>query len=202
MLNAMLYKPLPIPLWMNKLNLFMMLVGCKPEGRHTEQHDVFFGIAENMTSLVLQLELFWPEANGKMHIDAWREVTIVNNYKIEVISRQAADSYSARLFFLNLGGYKPEEFEEYHYKLLVACNNKGEAVQSAKQTAFYKHTGFEGAVSHIDDRYGVDVDDVYEIEDILPADAKEKYTLRLVESSNNYQDEWHIGYFKLSVFRT
>ena len=65
-----------------------------------------------------------------------------------------------RLFFINLGGYKENEFEEYHYKMLTACEDKSVAIQAAKQTAFYKHTGFKGATSHIDDKYGVDVDDI------------------------------------------
>ena len=83
-------------------------------------------------------------------------------------------SSQSKLFFLNLGGYKKGEFEEYHYKMLVACNNKGEAIKGAKQTVFYKHTGFAGAESHIDDKYGVDVDDVYQIEDHFAHSFQEK----------------------------
>jgi len=30
---------------MEKLKLFMALVGCTLQGRHVEQHDIFFGIA-------------------------------------------------------------------------------------------------------------------------------------------------------------
>ena len=187
---------------MSTLKLFMLLVGCKPEGRHTEQHDVFFGIAENLAELITQLDTFWPEAKGRLHIDAWREVTVVGNYQIIVVDKNIADSLNAKLFFLNLGGYKRGEFEEYHYKMLVACSSKAEAIQSARQTAFYKHTGFTGAVSHIDDKYGVDVDDVYDIEDILPAVTKEKYTLRLTESNHDKEDKWHIGYLKLTSFKT
>lgn len=50
-------------------------------------------------------------------------------------------------------------------------------MQIAKETAFYLHTGFEGAISHIDDKYGLDVDDLYEIYDILPVADKEKYSV-------------------------
>ena len=60
--------------------LFMVLLGCIPKGRVTEQHDVFFGIAENMRELIPQMNRFWPEANGKLHIDVWREITTVDGF--------------------------------------------------------------------------------------------------------------------------
>ncbi len=188
---------------MGDARLFMVLLGCTPNGRHTEQHDVFFGIASNIKVLVPEIIQFWPEAEGCIHIDAWRTVTQVDGYKISVIEKQnnIAPVFSGpKLFFLNLGGYKQNEFEEYHYKMLSVAANKGVAVQQAKQTAFYKHTGFKGAESHIDDKYGVDVDDVYAIEDILPPGVKEKYSLHITENADGTPDEMQLGYFILSKF--
>ncbi len=178
----------------------MVLLGCKPEGRHTEQHDVFFGIGYELGDLLPDMYAFWPEANGKIHIDSWREVTQVAGYTVKVIPRTelSADiQRMAKLFFINLGGYKENDPEEYHYKMLVACADKGIAVQEAKQTAFYRHTGFAGAVSHIDDKYGVDVDDIYEIGDILPDTVKEKYAIVLSPATQNTEDEMHVGYLKV-----
>ena len=40
-------------------------------------------------------------------------------------------------------------------------------IKVAKATTFYKHFSFEGATSHIDDKYGIDVDDIYNVNDIL-----------------------------------
>lgn len=179
----------------------MLLLGCKPNGRHTEQHDIFFGAGESLKDLVPDMLAFWPDA-GKIHIDAWRTVTEADGYAIDLVPRNnqlpSVDTNSHRLFFINLGGYKENEFEEFHYKMLVVGKDKGEAIQKAKETAFYKHTGFDGAVSHIDDKYGVDVDDLYEIEDILPAHIKEKYTLQITIRYGIPKDEWKLGYTKLS----
>jgi hypothetical protein len=80
--------------------------------------------------------------------------------------------------------------------MLVVSADKGTAIRKAKQTAFYRHTGFEGAVSHIDDKYGIDVDDIYEIEDILPARLKEKYRVQITPAFP-MQDELHLGYLML-----
>ncbi len=178
----------------------MLLIGCKPQGRHTEQHDIFFGIATSVKELLPQVIAFWPEAEGKLHIDGWRKITQVDGYDVTVVYINEAALSQAQLFFINLGGYKQNEFEEFHYKMLVAARDKAEAIQQSKQTAFYKHTGFEGANSHIDDKYGVDVDDAYEIEDILSPEFKTKYKLLLTKAAKVKEDELHLGYFKLNSF--
>jgi len=179
----------------------MLLLGSTPAGRKIEQHDIFFGIAETLKDLVPSIVESWPEAKGNVHIDAWRAVNYVDQYRVEVSDKDRIPPHAGedniKLFFLNLGGYKQNEFEEYHYKMLVACENKSIAIQRAKQTAFYKHVGFQGATSHIDDKYGVDVDDVFEITDILPQRVKEKYSLILSLTDGTMQDETNLGYFML-----
>ena len=67
--------------------LFMLMLGCRPEGRFTEQHDIFFGIAQSLKELVPYIIQFWPEAKGKIHIDAWREVTQVNGFDIIIVTK-------------------------------------------------------------------------------------------------------------------
>lgn len=177
----------------------MLLIGATPRGRNIEQHDVFFGIADSIKDLIPEIRAFWPEAKDKLHLDAWREVTKVNDYAISVVQNDTpADDNTAQLFFINLGGYKKDEFEEFHYKMIVAAPDKGEAIKLSKKTAFYRHTGFKGANSHIDDKYGVDVDDVYEIKDILPASSKNKFRLHITPAqAGQPEDATHLGYFKL-----
>jgi hypothetical protein len=180
--------------------LFMTLIGCTPAGRNIEQHDVFFGIADSMKDIIPQVKKFWPEA-GKLHFDAYREVTNVEGFRISIVSAPLASPY--KLFFINLGGYKENEFEEFHYKMIIAAKNKTEAISRSKQTAFFRHTGFKGANSHIDDKYGVDVDDVFEIKDILSVELKNKYSI-VVEKVDEMllEDEIHLGYFKADAFTT
>ena len=181
----------------------MLLIGCKPEGRFTEQHDVFFGIGNSLKELIPQIHDFWPEAKGDLHIDAWREITLVDGYEIRILPRaamqNATDEFSdKKLFFLNLGGYKKDEFEEYHSKMLVAAPDSATAIKQAKQTIFYKETGFKGAASHIDDKYALDVDDIYPVEDILNTSAKTKYRIQLLlENKKAEADEIHLGYLQL-----
>ena len=69
------------------LKLYMVMIGCRPKGRFTEQHDIFFGIGNSLKELIPKMKAFWPEAKGKIHIDAWREVTVVDNCIIEVVPK-------------------------------------------------------------------------------------------------------------------
>ncbi len=178
----------------------MVVLGGKPEGRHTEQHDVFFGIAETLKDLVPEMNRFWPELAGRMHIDSWRKVSQVQNYHIAVVPKsklkpETEESSSNKLFFVNLGGYKPEDMEEYHYKQLVVANSLAEATNIAKASTFWKHHNS----SHIDDKYGIDVDDIYEIQDLLDADFKSNYHLEIMRSEDDVADDkLEIGYLKIS----
>lgn len=189
---------------MESLKLFMVIIGCTPEGRFTEQHDVFFGIATSIKNLIPDMQAFWPEANGKIHVDAWREVTNVNGHAISVVPNdgitEANHSHALNLFFLNLGGYKANEFEEYHYKMLAVAKDSSIAIQESKKTAFYKHTGFKGAESHIDDKFGIDVDDLHSVKDILNKAYKQKFRLFISEQTESElkEDVLNIGYFPLN----
>ncbi|GGH81088.1 hypothetical protein HNQ91_005461 [Filimonas zeae] len=183
---------------MSEMKLYMFLLGCKPAGRHTEQHDIFFGVGASVKELVPAIKTFWPEGKEGIHIDAWREVTRVNGYRVTVVPLEAAQPDNAgKLFFLNLGGYKAGEFEEYHYKVLSIANDKNSAIKEAKQLSFFKHS----ASAHVDDKYGVDVDDMYEVADILPQSAKAQFHLQIEKAEYaDTEDVLHLGYFKLNSF--
>jgi hypothetical protein len=183
-----------------KYKLYMVMLGCTPEGRYTEQHDIFFGIGKSLKELIPQMKAFWPEAKGRIHIDAWREVTTVDGFSIEIAEKKATDSIpdSTMLFFINLGGYKENEFEEYHYKMLTIAESMGIASKNARATTFYKHCGFKGATSHIDDKYGIDVDDIHNVTDILNKNFNEHYSLNITKIKTSLEaDPLHIGYLKL-----
>jgi len=179
----------------------MLLIGATPPGRNIEQHDIFFGIGESVKDLLPSLLAFWPEAKNKIHIDAWRAVEYVNGYKVTVVPAEDRRQGDARLFFINLGGYKENEFEEFHYKMIVAAPGKSEAIAASKETAFFRHnSGIKGANSHIDDKYGIDVDDIYEIGDILGPGVKDRYRILVEADGGGKEDVIELGYFKLASF--
>jgi Domain of Unknown Function (DUF1543) len=185
----------------NGPTLFMILLGCKPEKRNIEQHDIFFTIAGNLAEAKDDILSFWPDA-GTIHVDAWRPVTCVDGHRITVVEKTSAVTAANdwQLFFVNLGGYKKDEFEEFHYKMVVVAPDKGSAIQKAKETAFFKHMGFPGATSHVDDKYGVDVDDVAVIDDILTDSMKQRFAICIERCEDLVPDELRLGYLKWSKF--
>lgn len=174
----------------------MILLGCEIEGRFIEQHDVFFGIGEKLSDLKDEMQKFLDAKS--LHIDAWREVTSVDEYEIKVMEKGAEEvAKDVFLYFINLGGYKENQFEEFHFKMLVVARSQAEAVKQAKQTLFFKNTGAKGAPAHIDDKYGIDVDDLYNVEDILSASSRDKFSISVVKKPGIQDDTINLGYIPL-----
>jgi uncharacterized protein DUF1543 len=184
------------------LKLYMVLLGSKAPGRNVEQHDYFFGIARSLKELVPEIQAFWPEAGNSIHLDGWREVNHVDGFQIKVVLKQEnSPLLLKKLFFINLGGYSANKLEEQHYVVLSLHEDQAQAVQDAKKTVFFKTNTMKGAGSHIDEKYGIDVDDIYRVEDILSPGQKEKYQLLITAADNLAEDPIHLGYFKLDKIK-
>lgn len=185
------------------MKLYLLLLGAEAPGRVVEQHDYFFGIAESLAALVPDVKTFWPEAGGSLHIDGWREVTRVDDYAVRVVSHNDENpSPGCKLFFLNLGGYTTGKLEEQHYTVLTVQSDRLKAVQAAKKSLFFKTNSLKGiATAHIDEKYGVDVDSVHHIEDLISPALKAKYRIIFEHRTDAPEDEIHLGYFKLDKLK-
>lgn len=164
------------------LTLFMVQLGGRPKGRLIEQHDIFFGVANQVSELIDDINQHWPEVKNKWHIDAYRAISKVDNYAIRLVessseterANDVESSNDLKLFFINLGGYQRGSFEEFHYKLLIVAATQADAIKQAKQSEFYKQFTFKdkaspfNAASHIDDKFEVDIDDIYNVNDLIP----------------------------------
>lgn len=154
---------------MDKKKIFMVLLGCKPAGRNTEQHDIFFGVGEKLADLKEDMVKFWPEAETEektLHIDVWKEIKCVDGYKITAFPLRSGENIKAKrsLYFINFGAYTPNEFEEDHKKILVVAESIELAKVAALKHPFYKNGQKEkpGSRSHIDDKF--DIDDVIKVD--------------------------------------
>lgn len=181
--------------------LFMVLLGSKAQQRNVEQHDFFFGIANELHDLIPRMRDFWPEAGSSLHIDGWREVTFVEGYKVSIVTKTAAQPENTkRLFFVNLGGYISGRLEEQHYTLLTVQDDRKFAVKAATSTDFFKSNtikAVKSAAAHIDEKYGIDVDEIYRIEDLLSEQDKTNYHIQLEPHTEGQGDSIQLGYLKL-----
>jgi hypothetical protein len=183
-----------------ELKLFMVLLGSKAPGRIVEQHDFFFGIGTDLKSLLAEMHNFWPEAGKSLHIDGWREVTAVEGYQVTVVPADQQQKTGKRLFFINLGGYQEGKLEEQHYTLLTVQDDRKSAVKTSTLTDFFRQQSIKSirsAAAHIDEKYGIDVDDIYRIEDVLPEHVKQQYSIEVRPNASAVPDQIHLGYYKL-----
>ena len=217
------------------MKLFMLKIGARPQGRLIEQHDVMFVIANSLSEIIESVNQHWPAVKNNWHLDAWREVKRVGDYQILLStdsfskdgwSKDSAladniladervdnklDSQDKQLYFVNLGGYLPGQFEEFHYKTLVVAETLGKATAQVKKTAFYQDYTFDNvdtaksgvATSHVDDKQQLDLDDIHCVADLLPRDVA--LTIQpLTEHEKNQlpDDALHIGYLSLKQIKT
>lgn len=177
------------------MKLFYIILGAEPTERNIEQHDVFFGIAENIKDLYPEIKLFWKGV--KLHMDCYQEVKFVDGYEIKIVEK-SSEASEDQLYFINLGGYKVGHFEEFHEQHLMVGRSMAEVIKRVKKTKFYKTMGFKNAPSHIDDKLGVDIDDLYTMDDLLSQSTKDKYSIILERSTaEDQKNPMEIGYFKI-----
>lgn len=195
------------------MKLLMLKIGARPKGRLIEQHDVVFCAVDDFTQVIDVVNKAWQEAKNNWHIDAWREITRVGEYRIELVpntpSDHKTDEMQSQLYFVNLGGYLPDMFEEFHYKDLVVASSVANATAQVKQSEFYKTydlttidplTGING-VSHVDDRMNVDIDEIHAVNALIS-----DFTLKIIPLSDSEkltvpQDTLHIGYLSKKKIR-
>ena len=138
---------------------------------------------------------FWKDA--KIHVDCYQEVRFADGFEVKVIEKNS-EKLSDQLFFINLGGYKLGHFEEFHEQHLMVGKSLSDVIKRVKQTDFYKTMGFANAVSHIDDKHGVDIDDIFKVNDLLPQEMREKYSLVLEKSGEIEQKNFiKLKYLKI-----
>ena len=192
------------------LTLYMVQLGGRPKGRLIEQHDIFFGVAGKVNELIDDINHHWPEVKNKWHIDSYRAISKVDNYAIKLVesSNQVESANGLKLFFINLGGYQQGSFEEFHYKLLIVAATQADAIKQAKQSKFYKQFTYKdkdspfNAASHIDDKFEVDIDNIYNVNDLI---SNVRLLIEPMANDShelvNAEDKEYVGYLSIKNLR-
>jgi hypothetical protein len=104
------------------------------------------------------------------HIDSYIELQNIDGYQIELSQDLPKENSLNKLYFINLGAYKPGEFTEYHQSAFYVADSSPDAVRRAKselcqglQTIHKDDVVLLDRVSHPVD---FDVDDVLELQEV------------------------------------
>ena len=139
------------------MKLFSVFLGGRANNCNTELHDVVFTLGEKIEDTYLDLLGKWFGLPDRLHIDSWVDINIVEGYKIH-LSKEKKKS-NKKLYFVNLGAYEKNRFEELHESKFMVDVNKINVKKRAKELLLI---GKEQV--HLDDLY--DVDDCIEIKKV------------------------------------
>ncbi len=162
-------------------NLFIIGIGGRISKANIEVHDVQFIIAENLSDTYDILKMDWY--GNSLHIDGYKILKGIDGYRLQL--EAYPQKTELNLFFVNMGGYAKDYFNELHEFGLFAALTEKEAKETAK-----KHL-----LKHISD---IHVDDICNINDCLKFADGEKNYIHIIPDSQSYNmhPDWS-GYIKL-----
>ncbi|MEB3157495.1 MAG: DUF1543 domain-containing protein [Cyanobacteriota bacterium] len=100
--------------------LFLVVLGGRAPGVHIELHDVRFVVGHSLDDTLPALRRQWFGRRRGLHIDSWMAVKRVGRHAIH-LSRDPWEG-ADRLWFVNVGGYRPDCLAEQHaFGLVVAA---------------------------------------------------------------------------------
>lgn len=112
------------------MKLFMFYVGGDCRNSNIELHDVRFSVGTTPEDCFQDLrDQWWGEAKS-LHLDCWGHVQYVDGYDV-IVTSEKPQSNGKALFFVNLGGYAPQEFSELHKNLLLVAPDAKTATSRA-----------------------------------------------------------------------
>src|SRR5580704_9862432 len=110
--------------------LFAVYLGGRAPRCNTELHDVVFVVGESIETTYDQLMDKWFGDPLSVHIDSWLDLQYVDGYRILLSPEPSRQT--EKLFFINLGAYRPGEFTELHAIAFLVARSEQEVKQRAK----------------------------------------------------------------------
>ncbi|HEX4338299.1 MAG TPA: DUF1543 domain-containing protein [Polyangiaceae bacterium] len=111
--------------------LFTVYLGGNAPRANTELHDVVFVCGEAIEETYDALLAAWFGSPRGLHIDSWIELDVVDGYRISLA--EAPRVCEDRLYFVNLGAYRRDEFTELHANRFLVARSAADAKLRAKR---------------------------------------------------------------------
>lgn len=104
--------------------LFLVVLGGRAPGVHIELHDVRFVVGQTIDDTLPALRRQWFGHRRGLHIDSTMVVRQVGHFAVQL--RREPRVGRERLWFVNVGGYRPERLAEEHaFGLVVDTSASG-----------------------------------------------------------------------------
>ena len=127
-----------------------MVLGGRTASSLIELHDVRFVAGSSLEATIPELKRQWFGRREGLHLDAYMAVRAIDGWTVR-LGREPAAPRPEKLWFVNLGAYRPDSLAELHQFGLVVARSP----QAAKAAA--KRQWLQGALQqHKDDLCAVD----------------------------------------------
>ena len=150
--------------------LFAVYLGGRADRCNIELHDVVFVVGSSIEETYPLLGKKWFGNLHQSHIDSYICLTHVDGYDIRLTTDISQVDPSHKLYFVNLGAYKPFEFTEYHQSAFYICRSAPDAIRRAKselcQGLETIHKDDVVLLECVSNSLDFDVDDVMEIGEV------------------------------------
>ncbi len=170
------------------LGLFAVYLGGRAPGCRTELHDVAFAVGDTIEDCHGQLLDGWFGSPDGLHVDSWVKFGCVDGHWVSLVPQGAAPppvEGAPKLFFVNMGGYQPERFMEFHAGYFLVGANKGEVKVRARAML----------AAHM--QYLPHADDLIDVDDCLELGAVGHYTVTLTPAPGVKESPITNGYFPI-----
>ena len=112
--------------------LFLVVLGGRTASSHIELHDVRFVAGRSIDDTLPELRRQWFGRREGLHLDSFMAVRAVDGYAVR-LGREPSAPGPERLWFVNLGAYRPDSLAELHHFGLVVATSAVAAKAAAKR---------------------------------------------------------------------
>lgn len=180
---------------METYKLFAVYLGGRADRCNIELHDVVFVVGSSIEETYSLLAKKWFGNLDHFHIDSYLHLKNIDGFEIELSKKPPKNSSSKKLYFINLGAYKPYEFTEYHQSAFYVAEDAPEAVRRAKSELCQ---GLQ--TIHKDDVVLLDrVSQDFDVDDILEIGKVDDYFISLKPSPSKEQTLPVSAYIRLDT---
>jgi hypothetical protein len=162
--------------------LYATCLGGRAPGARVELHDVAFAVGPSLEACHEQLLDAWFGDPDGLHIDAFARLDAVDGHRVELGREPQPDG--PRLYFVNVGGYRPGEFGERHAWSFYVGTGPAEVKARAKRDL-------------LAGKDSVHRDDLYDVDDVVAVPAAGGWHVHLTPAPGVARPEIVNGYFPL-----
>jgi len=112
--------------------LWLVVLGGRAPGCHIELHDVRFVAGATIEAAIPELRRQWFGRCEGLHLDASMAVRAVDGWAV-TLRREPGAPRRERLWFVNLGAYRPDCLAELHHFGLVVARSAAAAKAAARR---------------------------------------------------------------------